>query len=293
MTEVSETIATKKKRNFLTKFVVFVALILFAFLGFNHWKSNLTKKILAQHEAQKFDNVESEIFDLSGHHEAAKDANLAETNIDELREKGAEFIYHLLLKNQAQITDLNTQLQTVRGELTKYKNQERIGKMILVYVELRQEIFAGKSSENALKNFEILAALDPALQSKVEKLKTTLPSFFNQEKLRKSFSLLIPDLIITKNNHPNANLFSKIRHNISKLVIIRKIDGKNTGEIDATIVHIEQFLKDQNYQEAMNSLLSLDQNYHEIIATFLNDLSIAIEVQKIDQEILNYLQKLA
>jgi hypothetical protein len=42
----------------------------------------------------------------------------------------------------------------------------------------------------------------------------------------------------------------------------------------------------------MNSLLSLDQNYHEIIKDFLNDLSIAVEVQKTDQEILNYLKSL-
>ena len=145
---------------------------------------------------------------------------------------------------------------------------------------------------NSLKNFETLAALDENLSSKVEKLKGALPEFSNQEKLSKSFAKLIPDLIVTKNNNPNPNLISKIRRNISKLVIIRKIDGKNNGEIDSSIVEIEKSLKEENYQEAMNSLLSLNQSYHDIIADFLDDLSVAIEVQKIDQEILTYLKSL-
>ncbi|MBP7710106.1 MAG: hypothetical protein KA100_03455 [Rickettsiales bacterium] len=292
MTEVSAATPSKKKNNFLTKFVLTLALVFFGYIGFNYWKSSLAKKILAQHEAQKFDNVESDIFDLSGSHDATKDENLAEMNVNELREKGAEFIYHLLLKNQAQITDLNTRLQTVQDELTKHKNRERIGKMILTYVELRQEIFAEKNYTNSLKNFETLAALDENLPSKVERLKGALPEFSNQEKLSKSFASLVPDLIVTKNNNPNPSLISKIRRNISKLVIIRRIDGKNNGEIDSSIVEIEKSLKEENYQEAMNLLLSLNQSYHDIIADFLDDLSVAIEVQKIDQEILTYLKSL-
>ena len=285
-------IAARKKQKFITKFVIFLSLIFFGYLGVNHWKEGVAKKLQAQHEAQKFDNVESEIFDLSGDHDAQKDENLADIGANELREKGAEFIYHMLLKNQVQITDLTAQIQAIKGELTKYKNQERIGKMILVYVELRQEIFAGKSYDNALKSFEILVALDENLQTKVIKLKEVLPGFSNQEKLSKSFADLIPDLITTKNNTPNPTLLSKIRRNIAKLVIIRKIDGKNTGEIDSTIFHTEKLLKEKNYQEAMNYLLSLDPSYHEIVADFLNDLSIAIEVQKLDSEILNYLKSL-
>ena len=292
MTENSQATATTKKRGFLTKLVVLLALVLFGYLGLTYWKASVVKRLQAQHEAQKFDNVESEIFDLSADHAAQKDENLADIGANELRERGAEFIYHMLLKNQTQIADLTTQIQEIKGELTKYKNQEKIGKMILTYVELRQEIFAGKSYDNALKSFELLVALDENLPSKVERLKSALPNFSNQEKLSKSFSSLIPDLITAKHINPNPTLLSKIRHNISKLVIIRKIDGKNNGEIDSIIFQTEKLLQEKNYQEALNTLLALDQNYHEIIANFLNDLSAAIEVQKIDQEILNYLKNL-
>lgn len=292
MTEVSATNLNKKKNNLLTKIILTLALIFFSYIGFNYWKSSLAKKILAQHEAQKFDNIESDIFDLSDSHEATRDENLSEINVNELREKGAEFIYHLLIKNQTQISELNARLQTVEDELIKHKNREKIGKIILTYVELRQEIFTEKDYANSLKNFEILAALDPNLSSKVEKLKSVLSEFSSQEKLSKSFADIIPELIVSKKNNSNSSLISKIRHNISKLVIIRKIDGKNTGEIDSVIVRIEKSLKEENYQEAMNLMLSLDKSYHNIIADFLDDLSSAIEVQKIDQEILTYLKSL-
>jgi hypothetical protein len=292
MTEVSATNLSKKKNNLLTKIILTLALIFFSYIGFNYWKSSLAKKILAQHEAQKFDNIESDIFDLSDNHEATRDENLSEINVNELREKGAEFIYHLLIKNQTQISELNARLQTVEDELIKHKNREKIGKIILTYVELRQEIFTEKDYANSLKNFEILAALDPNLSSKVEKLKSVLSEFSSQEKLSKSFADIIPELIVSKKNNSNSSLISKIRHNISKLVIIRKIDGKNTGEIDSVIVRIEKSLKEENYQEAMNLMLSLDKSYHNIIADFLDDLSSTIEVQKIDQEILTYLKSL-
>jgi len=43
----------------------------------------------------------------------------------------------------------------------------------------------------------------------------------------------------------------------------------------------------------MDSLLSLDQSYNQILSEFLSDLNVAAEVQKIDREILNYLKSLS
>lgn len=285
--------AIKKRQNFLTKFVVFLSLCFFGYFGIKYLETQQARKSQAKKEVEKFDNVESDIFDLSGDGKFDTDPDgLPDLTVNELKEKGAEFVYQMLLKNQVQINDLNQQLQEIKAEVTKYKNQEKIGKMILIYVDLRQEIFAGITHENSLKNFEMLSASDENLQGKIERLKASLAGFLGEEKLNKSFSNLIPDLIVAKNNNSDATLLSKVRRNISKLVIIRKIDGKNDGEIDSTILKIEKFLNERNYQEAMNSLLSLDQNYHEIIKDFLNDLSIAVEIQKTDQEILNYLKSL-
>jgi hypothetical protein len=113
-----------------------------------------------------------------------------------------------------------------------------------------------------------------------------------REKFSKSFSALIPELIAAKNFNPDGGILSKIRYNISRLIIIRRIDDKNPGDIDATITKVERFLREENYQDALTFLLSLDANYHEILKGFLDELSVFVEAQKIDEDILNYLKSL-
>jgi len=299
MTDVSgekspQKLASKvaKKAFSFTWLIVVLAIFGFAYIALINFQKDSKKKESALLEVQKFDNIESNIFDLSEDSEFTKDEYLAEANINDLREKGAEFIYQMLLKHQVKMADLSMQIQEIESELVKYKSQERIGKMILSYVELRQKFLAGKVFDDELKSFEIIAALEVNLQEAVKKLKIILPKFSKKEDLKNSFSALIPALITAKNIDPNQSLLSKIRSNISKLVIVRKINGKDEGKIDSRIVQIEQFLHDEKYQEAMNLLLGLDQNYHDIVADFLSDLNIAIELQNLDTEILNYLKSL-
>jgi hypothetical protein len=212
--------------------------------------------------------------------------------VNELKEKGAEFIYQMLLKNQVQITDLREQILALKNDVKKYKNQERIGKLIFTYVDLRQKISAGKTSAEEFKNFEMMASFDENLQAKIAQLKPLLPNLQGREKLNKSFSALIPEVIAAKNFNPDGGILSKIRYNISKLIIIRRIDDKNLGDIDATITKVERLLHEENYQDALTSLLSLDVNYHEILKGFLDELSVSAEAQKIDRDILNYLKSL-
>lgn len=286
--------SAKKKQNFFTKFVILVALIFFGYLGAKYWQIQREKEAQAKAEVEKTDNVDSEIFDLSEEYkEQQKQQDLSDLTVNEMKEKGAEFIYQMLLKNQTQIEDLRQQIQVMKGEIVKYKNNEKIGKMILVYVDLRQKIYAGKNYSEEIKNFEILAAFDDKLPAKITQLEALLPNFMIQEKLQKQFSALIPELITTKNNaDQKTGLVAKVRHNLAKLIIIRKIDGKNPEEIDSVIVKIEKSLLEGNFQEALDSALSLDQNYHEILKDFLITLSVAVDVQKLDQEILNYIKSL-
>lgn len=294
MTEKTDANASKKKQFFLVKIVVSFALIFFGYFGFKYWQISVAKKSQAKSQIEKFDNVESEIFDLADEYKNHSGANdLSDMTMNELKEKGAEFVYQMLLKNQVQIEDLRIQIQELKSEILKYKNQEKIGKMIFTYVDLRQNIFSGKSGEEELKTFELLISSDEILQNKITKLKPLLANFSHQERLITAFSDLIPELVITKDHNPNPNLVAKIRRNLSKLIIVRRIDGKNPNNIDGIIVKIEKSLQAENYQEAFNQALSLDQNYHEILKEFLDSLSVAVEVQKIDQEILNYLKTLS
>lgn len=90
----------------------------------------------------------------------------------------------------------------------------------------------------------------------------------------------------------NDSFASKVRRNISRLVVIRRIDGKNPNDIDGTVARAEKLLRAENYQEALECLISLDQNYHTILADFLSKLSAASDIKKIDTEILSYLKSL-
>ncbi len=300
MTESSDVLnkkddAVKKKQNFLTKFVILVSLVIFGYFGLKYWKTKVRQEVAAKAEVEKFDNVDSEIFDLSPDHNGAEDNShaLMDLSVNELKEKGAEFIYQMLLKNQVQINDLKSQAQELREEFIKYKNQEKVSKLIFTYVDLRQKIYADESYDEALKNFELLSSFDANLQDKVAKLTPLLPNFSGKKNLTKDFSALIPDLIVAKNGNSDSGILAKIRHNISRLVVIRKISDESSADVDGVIAKTERLLREENYREALTSILTLDQNYHQILAKFLDDLSVASEVQKLDQEIFNYLKSLS
>lgn len=287
----------KFNKFFFVKIVAIITLIIFGYFGFKHWqisKNNIFKKS----EIGKNENSDSDIFDISEEYknqagsEDYDDKDLSDLTVSELKEKGAEFVYRSLLKNQVQINDLKQQIQELKAEFTKYKSQEKIGKVIFAYIDLRQKLFAGEDSREAGNNFEMLIGFDSNLQGKFAKLKPLLKDFIGQEKLSKTFNSIIPELVATKNNNPGNDWRSKFRYYISKIVVIRRIDGANSNDTDGIIVRVEEALKEENYQEALNSLLLLDEKYHQVLVSFLNDLGNAIEVQKIDQEILNYLKSL-
>jgi len=301
-----------KKQFLLIKILSLIVVGVFVYFGYRYYQIREAVKNSAKTEVGKFDNIENEIFDLSEEYKAQGEdhdpSGLATLSTNEMEERGAEFVYQSLLKNQLQINDLKTQVQSVKDEFSKYKNREKITKIIFSYIDLRQKIFANNEVsinetndenvitgyEDSLKNFEMLVVLDnDKLQENAVKLRPLLEKFVNQKSLIKEFDGLIPNLIIAKGGNVDGSVISRIRNNIAKLIIIRRIDGKKPQEIDATIVKIEKLLQEQNYQEALNNLVALDPLYHSVIVNFLDKLNVALEVQKIDQEILSYLKTLS
>ncbi len=286
-----------KKKFSLRRVVILFVIIFSAYCGLRYFEIKQAKRHNAQAEVGKFDNVESEIFDLS---EDAKNGvitqdhrALSDMALSEVQEKGAEFIYKMLLKNQEQINELKQQSQVLNAEFTKYKNQEKLVKIIIAYVDFRQKLVSGESYDDALKNFEMLTVFDRNLQDKNAQLRVVLKNFSTSEKLQKDFAALIPEIIAMKNNSDSNNFLSQVRRNISKLVMIRRVDGKNPEDVDGVIVKTEKLLHDEKYPEALGALLGLDQKYHEILVNFLNELNAAAEVKKLDQEILSYLKNLS
>ncbi len=291
MTE--QTTTPKKGGSFLARVIsiilLIIALIACSIIAIKYWqKSPVQTK-------QESTASNHEIIGLSDEYSSQEGQDdLSDLTVNELREKGAEFIYQMLLKNQIKIEDLYAQLQALKSEVQKYRSQERISKMTVSYVSLRDKIFAGKSYNEEFKSFEVLSSSDEVLVAKISKLKPALANFSTKEKLQQNFSDIIPDLIVNKKNGTEKEgIFTRIRRNISRLIVIRRIDGKNPQEVDAVVVRIEKALAQENYPEALSAALSLDQSYHEILKNFLDELSASLEVHQTDQEILNYLKSLS
>lgn len=277
----------EKKSSILTKIILLIALIGGGLVAIKLWRKG-------SEQTKQEQGLDHDIIGLAeGYADQGDQEDLSDLSVNELREKGAEFIYQMLLKNQLKIEDLGAQLQALKSEVLKYRSQEKLGRMILIYVDLREKIISEKGYNEEMKSFEILSASDEVLTAKIAKLKPLLLSFASQKKLEKNFAEIIPELIINKKNSvTNESLIAKIQRNISRLVVLRRIDEKNPQEVDAVVVRIEKLLKQENYSDALSAALSLPADYNPILKNFLDELHASLEVKQIDQEILNYLKSL-
>lgn len=278
-------------------FKIIVILIIF-FLGlffYSYFIELSKRKFQARGEAEKFSNLDGDIFDLD---QDFKDDYIPEhdfkdLSVNELKEKNAEFIYKLLIKNQVQIEQLSAQNRELKNEFIKYKNSEKLNKMVISYLNFRDQLLMGKDFEREFASLELSSVFDEVMKVKLKNLKTNLNLFLTNEKLSNNFKKLIPDLVTLRQDNPDrSQWFNKLNQKIAKIIVIRRTVSNNLDDIDDKIITIEDHLQMQNYQEALNVILSMDQSYNAILKNFLENLNASFEVQKIDQEIVNYLKSL-
>ena len=285
----------KKKSYFLLKsffvfLLTFVCLIIYKNL--QNKEGVAVKKPIATLDKN---SKEDSILDISDEYRAGleNETTVHDLNISEIKEKGAEFVYQLLIKNQVQIEDINNQLRNFKGDFIKLKSREKLNKLIINYVELREKLFNGEECKSEIEGYDLLSVSDEFLQNKFVVIKEGYTLFSTQKKLMESFKAVTNQLIINENyNEKKASLFEKLRHNFNKLVVIRKVKNLNPDRLEGVINQIELALSQKNYQEALNKSLSLDKAYFPIIQKFLEELSIAIEIQSADKEIIKYLKSL-
>ena len=285
----------KKKSHFLLKsffvfLLTFVCLIIYKNL--QNKEGVVVKKPIATLDKN---SKEDSILDISDEYRAGleNETTVHDLNISEIKEKGAEFVYQLLIKNQVQIEDINNQLRNFKGDFIKLKSREKLNKLIVNYVELREKLFNGEECKSEIEGYDLLSVSDEFLQNKFVVIKEGYTLFSTQKKLMESFKAVTNQLIINENyNEKKASLFEKLRHNFNKLVVIRKVKNLNPDRLEGVINQIELALSQKNYQEALNKSLSLDKAYFPIIQKFLEELSIAIEIQSADKEIIKYLKSL-
>ncbi len=286
----------KNKPNYALRLVLISSLIFFGYIGYRYWQIKISHQN-TQAEISKFDHVDSEIFDLSDDKHLADgelshldEDKLADITLTELKEGGAEFIYQLLLKNQLQIAALRNDLQNTKSEFAKFKTEQKASKIVFIYIDLRQRFYDGEDYQETLKSFETLAASDKILHEQAILLARSLEKFKSDKNLNQNYAAIIADIMATKNTENDNKFLKKIRHNLSKLIVIRKLD-ENAQDLDGSVRKAEISLQKKQYQAAYDELAKLENNAPKSIADFLLELRNAAELQKIDHEILLYLRK--
>ena len=284
-------------RSFLKRVFLLFILAASSYIAFKYWEFSELKKHDAALEVGKFDNIDSDIIELSGpdgsDDEDDRNDDLRKISAEEMKERGLEFIYQNLLQNQVQIDDLRDQVRDLEDELSKHKARKTIGRVIYSYVDFRQKLFLEQESRREFENFALLTSFDEVLQDKSVRFKEIYKDFYGQQYLSENFAKLIPSLIALKNNNPESGFIERIRYNISKLVTIRKVGGEDIEKVDEIILLAEESLKKEDYKEALDQLLKLSEPYQEILEPFLKKLRISLEIKNLDQEILSYLKILS
>jgi hypothetical protein len=274
----------KKNNKKSTKIIITTIFVLVAFFGIRYFKENRVNKNITK-------NVENDIFDISDEDKKTTEINgrLSEMTLEELKEGGLDFIYQVVLRNQSQISEIKEQNEFLKKQIADYKSSEKIRKIIFSYIDLQKKFYAGEKLDADFDDLELMAMYDETLLDKLSQLRKYLEKFSSAKKISEKFSSLIPDLITTKKYNQNGNWLEKIRYNVSKLVVVRRVD-KNSGDIDSIISKTEDLLSQKNYQEALNMLLLLDQSYHSILSNFLDEVSSGADVKRVDLEIMNHLK---
>ena len=287
--------SSKKKNRILLKIFLIIIVSFLCVMIYKNIQINdemaIKKPNLAKSENDK---VES-ILDISDDYknDPENETTVHDLNISEIKEKGAEFVYQLLIKNQVQIEDINNQLRNFKADFIKLKSQEKLNKLIINYVELREKLFNGENCKTEIESYDLLSMNDEFLHNKFLVIKENQDLLLSHQKLIESFKSTALELIVNENyDKKQANLLEKLRHNFKKLVVVRKLNNHDPMQLEGLVNEAEIALYKKNYQGVLDKIISLDKSYFKIVQKFLEELSVMIETQNADKEILKYLKSL-
>ncbi len=293
-----ENLINKKQQLFIIKIVILLLLILLPYFGLKYYIDNkvndLKSKSITSQAA-----TEDEVFDLSSEYKNDGSVNYTtddidlDLTIDELKKNKNNLTYRILLKNQIAIKDLNQEISDLKSELEKRKNQESVMRIVYSYSDLRQKIFSGQNCNTELKDFELLIINNDFLEDKYNALADNLKDFKSAKILATDFRNLIPQIIASQNNNPNDGLIQKIKYNLSKLVVIRRIAHPEIDDLDGILLQIENEIASESYSDAVNLVTKISDPKSNILEEFLLNLNAAANVKQLDSEILYYLKAIA
>lgn len=286
----------KSQINFL-KISILFTLIFLSIFTYVYWQDLARRKIIVSGESSRNNNLDNDIFDLADefkNQDFTDDTGDFHVDPKDFRERNNEFIFRLLLKNQAQIELIKKQNQELKNEFVKYKNFEKFNKMSFVYIKLRDKFFKGEDYRHDLENFELSAIGDVFLKAKIDNIKNLDKNSFGKESLKNNFKKLIPEILAQNVVIKGGNNFiDSVNQKIAKIIVIRRTVINDSGDVDDKIINIENALSNEDYQEAMKIILTFDQQFNPIFTNFLEQLNANFEMQRIDQEIINYFNNIS
>ena len=288
---------TPKKAVTFVKLIICVLVIICGYFIVEYVQQKVMQKEAAKQDIEIYDNVETEIFDLvkEDNEKSLDEIEVKVITLEDVKTGGAEFIHQELVASNIRIDKLQKEVAEVKDEIFKYKSQEKIGRLILSYLDLRNGFLQTGIYQDVLKNFEMLVILDDNLQDEIEGLKPLLSKFLRKNEISQKFNEVIPELMAIKGVIDDS-LLSRIQQTMSKLVVVRRIDSQVSNpadRLDAIIVKVEKLLRQEQYKSALKALKELQPKYQNTIKLFLDDLDNVIKVREIDLEIINHLKGLA
>jgi hypothetical protein len=212
----------------------------------------------------------------------------SETNADK------EF-YAALSYLQLQIKELQDKYDRLNKEVEKAKNPDKLSKIIISFVEMRNCIEARESCSEQLQKLEILSQSDLGLSAKIDALKLVLKDKpKSQEELKIQLNALIPNLMLKKPEIDEPlGLFENVKYHLHKFIVIRRVDGiagNESENIDRVIFEVKKLINDKKYFKAAEILSNLPQGYQQVSNDMIKELKNAAELDRISNEIFSYLK---
>jgi hypothetical protein len=289
-------LTNKEWQILIVKILAAILLVLLCYFGLEYYINNKINNLKSGTTTSSSDD---EIFDLSDEYKNNDgvnytiDDNSQELTVEELKKDKGRLIYKTLIKNQIAIRDLSQEIYNLKQDLEHRKNQEQIIRIIYTYCDLRQKLFAGQNYDDELKSFELLTVNNDFLKTKYISLEGSLKDFKSSKNLLADFKNLIPQIIAAQNSNPDASFIQKIKFNLSKLIVIRRITNPEIDDLDGNLLQIENAITDESYGEALELIAKISDPSYKFLEKFLANLNAASDVKQTDAEILFYLKEIA
>ena len=198
----------KGEKKFLGRICLFFLISILAYAGLHgynyyldiketNYVSAKIKQNIAKKKVEKFDNIETKIFDLSEEEDGIKIAELEDISGYEKVDKEEKIDIDRIAALEKEVADLKLRIEQI-------SDSGKQSALVISYIRLRHKVFSYFDNDfshyEELKNFELLSSQDEFLQSKLGHLKSIIRRKISHESLIEKFDELRLDYGHRPNN---------------------------------------------------------------------------------------------